>query len=198
MPLGNEPARIVQQKLHYQGRKFSFNVDRIELPNGVIGEWESIRHPGGALAVPITPDGKLVLVKQYRFPTQGRVLEFPAGTIEPGEDPATTIAREIEEETGYHASKWINLGEFFLAPGYCDEIIYAFLAHDLKKLASQPSGDDDEDISVVLMTPAEFEDAIHSGVHSGEQSREQIDAKSIAAYFLASKFIYLMMPGFRS
>jgi ADP-ribose pyrophosphatase len=194
MPLGNEPAKILQQKLHYQGRKFSFNVDRIELPNGVIGEWESIRHPGGALAVPITPDGKLVLVKQYRFPTQGRVLEFPAGTIESGEDPATTIAREIEEETGYHAGKWINLGEFFLAPGYCDEIIYAFLAHDLKKLASQPSGDDDEDISVVLMTPAEFEDAIHSGAHS----REQIDAKSIAAYFLASKFIYLMMPGFRS
>lgn len=188
MPLGNEPAKILQQKMHYQGRKFSFNVDQIELPNGVIGEWESIRHPGGALAVPITPDGKLVLVKQYRFPTQGRILEFPAGTLEVGEDPATTIAREIEEETGYHAGKWINLGEFFLAPGYCDEIIYAFLAHDLQKLASQPPGDDDEDISVVLMTPPEFEDAIHGG--------EQIDAKSIAAYFLASKFIHLLdSPG---
>jgi ADP-ribose pyrophosphatase len=181
MPLGNEPAKILQHKMHYQGRKFSFNVDQIELPNGVTGEWESIHHPGGALAVPITPEGKLVLVKQYRFPTQGRVLEFPAGTLETGEAPATTIARELEEETGYHAHKWQNLGEFFLAPGYCDEIIYAFLAQDLEKLAVQPAGDDDEDISVILMTPLEFEAAIDVG--------EPIDAKSIAAYFLARKFL---------
>jgi ADP-ribose pyrophosphatase len=181
MPLGNEPAKILQQKLHYQGRKFSFHVDRIELPNGVKGEWECIHHPGGALAVPITPDGKLVLVKQYRFPTRGRILEFPAGTLEEGEDPATTIAREIEEETGYHAGKWQNLGEFFLAPGYCDEIIYAYLAQDLEKLAVQPAGDADEDITIVLMTPTEFETAIHAGI--------PIDAKSIAAYFLARKFL---------
>jgi ADP-ribose pyrophosphatase len=181
MPLGTEPAKILQHKLHYQGRKFSFNVDRIELPNGAIGEWESIHHPGGALAVPMTPEGKLVLVKQYRFPTQGRILEFPAGTLEMGEDPATTIAREIEEETGYRAGKWQKLGEFFLAPGYCDEIIYAFLAQDLEKLAVQPAGDDDEDIEIVLMTPAEFEAAIAAG--------EPIDAKSIAAYFLARKYL---------
>jgi ADP-ribose pyrophosphatase len=181
MPLGNEPSKIIQQKLHYQGRKFSFNVDRIELPNGVIGDWEYIGHPGGALVVPITPDGKLVLVKQYRFATQGRILEFPAGTIEVNEDPAMTIEREIQEETGYRAGKWQKLGEFFLAPGYCNEIIYAFLAMDLEKLEIQPSGDDDEDIEVILMTPIEFETAIHNG--------EPIDAKSIAAYFLARKFI---------
>jgi ADP-ribose pyrophosphatase len=181
MPLGNEPAKLLNNKLHYQGRKFSFNVDLIELPNGIIGEWESIHHPGGAMAVPITNDGKLVLVKQYRFPTQGRILEFPAGTLEVGEDPATTIAREIEEETGYHANKWTNLGEFFLAPGYCDEIIYAYLAQDLEQLAVQPVGDDDEDIEVVLMTPAEFEAAIERG--------ESIDAKSIAGYFLARKYL---------
>jgi ADP-ribose pyrophosphatase len=181
MPLGTEPAKILQHKLHYQGRKFSFNVDRIELPNGVVGEWESIHHPGGALAVPMTPEGKLVLVKQYRFPTQGRILEFPAGTLEIGEDPATTIAREIEEETGYRAGKWQKLGEFFLAPGYCDEIIYAFLAQDLEKLAVQPAGDEDEDIEIVLMTPAEFEAEIETG--------EPIDAKSIAAYFLARKHL---------
>jgi ADP-ribose pyrophosphatase len=181
MPLGNEPAKILHKKLYYQGRKFSFNVDRIQLPNGAIGDWECVYHPGGALAVPITPEGQLVLVKQYRFATQGRILEFPAGTLEVGEDPATTIAREIEEETGYRANKWQNLGEFFLAPGYSDEIIYAFLARDLEKLAVQPAGDDDEDIDVILMTPTEFEDAIHAG--------DAIDAKSIAAYFLACKFL---------
>jgi ADP-ribose pyrophosphatase len=181
MPLGNEPAKIIKKKLNYQGRKFSFNVHEIQLPNGVTGEWDYINHPGGALAVPITPEGKLVLVKQYRFPTQGRVLEFPAGTLEVDETPATTIKREIEEETGYRAHKWQDLGEFFLAPGYCDEIIYVFLAQELEKLTVQPAGDDDEDIEIVLMTPAEFEAAIYAG--------EPIDAKSIAAYFLARKFI---------
>jgi ADP-ribose pyrophosphatase len=181
MPLGNEPAKIIKKKLNYQGRKFSFNVHEIQLPNGVTGEWDYINHPGGALAVPINAEGRLVLVKQYRFPTQGRVLEFPAGTLEVGETPATTIKREVEEETGYRAHKWQDLGEFFLAPGYCDEIIYVFLAQELEQLAVQPAGDDDEDIEIVLMTPAEFEAAIYAG--------ESIDAKSIAAYFLARKFI---------
>ena len=181
MPLGNEPAKILKQKLDYQGRKFSFSVNELELPNGVTGDWECIHHPGGAMVVPITNDGKLVLVKQYRFATQGRILEFPAGTLEVGESPAVTIKREIEEETGYRGHKWQDLGEFFLAPGYSDEIIYAFLAQDLEKLAVQPAGDDDEDIAVVLMTPTEFEAAIYNG--------EPIDAKSIAAYFLARRFL---------
>jgi ADP-ribose pyrophosphatase len=181
MPLGNELAKIIKKKLNYQGRKFSFNVSEIQLPNGITGEWEYINHPGGALAVPINAEGRLVLVKQYRFPTQGRVLEFPAGTLEVGETPANTIKREVEEETGYRAHKWQDLGEFFLAPGYCDEIIYVFLAQELEKLAVPPAGDDDEDIEIVLMTPAEFESAIYAG--------EPIDAKSIAAYFLARKFI---------
>jgi ADP-ribose pyrophosphatase len=127
--------------------------------------------------VPVTPDRKLVLVEQYRFATQGRILEFPAGTVEINEDPAATIAREIEEETGYRAGKWRNLGEFFLAPGYSDEIIYAYLAEDLTKLDVQPEGDIDEDINVVLMSYAEFEAAVYGG--------KPIDAKSIAAYFLA-------------
>jgi ADP-ribose pyrophosphatase len=181
MPLGKEPAKILRSKLEYRGRKFSFHVNQIQLPNGVEGEWEYIKHPGGALAVPVTNDGQLVLVRQYRFPTQGRVLEFPAGTLEVGEDPAETIDREVQEETGYRARKWQKLGEFFLAPGYADEIIYAFLATDLEKLSVVPAGDEDEDIEIVLMSPAEFEAAIYGG--------EPVDAKSIAAYFLVRKFL---------
>lgn len=181
MPLGNEPPKLIQQRLAYRGRKFDFQVDRLRLPNGVEGDWECIRHPGGALAIPITPEGKLVLVKQYRFATQGRLLEFPAGTVEPTEDPAETIRREVEEETGYRAHKWRKLGEFFLAPGYSDEVIYAFLAEELEILASPPAQDEDEDIEVVLMTPGELEAAILAG--------EAVDAKSIASFFLARPFL---------
>lgn len=168
-------------RLFFQGRKFQFEVNKLRLPNGVEGEWECIRHPGGALAVPITPDGKLVLVRQYRFAVKGRLLEFPAGTVEKGESPLSTIEREIEEETGYKAHQWQNLGKFPLAPGYSDEYIYAFLAQDLEQLPHPPYQDEDEDIEVVLMSLSEFEEVICRG--------SQVDAKSMAAYFLARPFL---------
>jgi ADP-ribose pyrophosphatase len=135
----SEPSQVLRQRLNYQGRKFNFEVNSLRLPNGVQGDWECIRHPGGALAVPITTDGRLVLVKQYRFAASGRLLEFPAGTVEPNETPMTTVQRELEEETGYRAKEWQELGQFFLAPGYSDEIIYAFLAQGLEKLITPHS-----------------------------------------------------------
>ena len=177
----SELPEILQKRLFYQGRKFSFEVNQLRLPNDAVGEWECIRHPGGALAVPVTQDGKLVLVRQYRFAVVSRLLEFPAGTIEENETPADTIKREIEEETGYRAHSWEVLGNFPLAPGYSDEYIYAFLAKDLERLSEPPQLDDDEDIEVVLMTPDEFESAITNGA--------PIDAKSICSFFLARPYL---------
>jgi ADP-ribose pyrophosphatase len=181
MASGREPPQLLKQRLFYQGRKFNFEVNHLRLPNQSEGDWECIRHPGGALAVPVTPEGKLVLLRQYRFAIQGRLLEFPAGTLEHYEDPAETIKREIEEETGYRANKWQKLGEFALAPGYSDEFIYAFLAEDLEKLDSPPTQDEDEDMETVLMTPQELEQAILGG--------EAVDAKSICSFFLARPFL---------
>lgn len=181
MGLGSEPPQLLQQRLFYRGRKFNFEVNRLRLPNRSEGDWECVRHPGGALAVPVTEDGKLILLRQYRFALKGRILEFPAGTVEPNEDAATTIRREIEEETGYRAHTWKKLGQFALAPGYSDEIIYAFLAQDLEKLETPPSQDADEDIALVLMTPTELEQAILSG--------QPVDAKSISSFFLARPFL---------
>ena len=172
MPIGQEPPQLLKQRLFYEGRKFNFEVTRLRLPNRAEGDWECIRHPGGALAVPVTDDGKLVLVRQYRFALMGRLLEFPAGTIEPDEHPAETIRREIEEETGYRADHWQPLGTFPLAPGYSDELIYAFLATGLTALSEPQQLDEDEDIEVVLMTPNELEKAILAG--------EAVDAKSIS------------------
>lgn len=181
MSSGLEPPQLLKQRLFYQGRKFNFEVNTLRLPNGAKGDWECIRHPGGALAVPVTPDGKLVLLRQYRFAIQGRLLEFPAGTIEQHETAEATIKREIEEETGYRAHRWQELGKFALAPGYSDEYIYAFLAQDLEKLETQPEQDADEDMETILMTPQEFEKAVLMG--------EPIDAKSICSFFLARPFL---------
>ncbi|NJL49288.1 MAG: NUDIX hydrolase [Leptolyngbyaceae cyanobacterium SM2_5_2] len=180
MPLGQEPPQLLKQRLFYEGRKFNFEVNRLRLPNSAEGDWECIRHPGGALAVPVTDDGQLVLVRQYRFAVRGRLLEFPAGTIEPNESAAETIRREIQEETGYMAATWLPLGTFPLAPGYSDEFIYAFLATDLEAV-TPTGGDEDEDLEVVLFTPEQLEKAILAG--------EAIDAKSIASFFLAKPFI---------
>lgn len=181
MPIGREPPQLLKQRLFYQGRKFGFEVNRLRLPNRAEGDWECIRHPGGALAVPVTPEGKLVLVRQYRFTVQGRLLEFPAGTVEQHEDPFATIQREIEEETGYRAGAWQKLGEFFIAPGYSDEVLYAFLAYDLEKLDTPPAQDADEDMQTVLLTPTEFEKAMQEG--------EAIDAKTLSSYLLARPYL---------
>ncbi|MDX2244848.1 MAG: NUDIX hydrolase [Leptolyngbyaceae cyanobacterium bins.302] len=181
MPFGPEPPQLLRQRFFYKGRKFAFEANRLRLPNKAEGEWECVRHPGGALAVPVTPEGKFVLVRQYRFTARGRLLEFPAGTIELDEDPATTIEREIQEETGYRAGSWQKLGEFFVAPGYSDEIIYAYLAQELELLETPPQPDVDEDLSTVLMTADEVEQAIYSG--------ELTDAKSICGFFMARPFL---------
>lgn len=181
MPLGRELPQLLKQRLFYKGRKFDFEVNRLRLPNKSEGEWECIRHPGGALAIPVTADGKLILVRQYRFAVQGRLLEFPAGTVETNEEPWETVQREIEEETGYRAHKWDKLGEFFLAPGYSDEIIYAFLARDLEKLETPPPQEDDEDIEILFLTPEELQIAILEG--------QPVDAKTIASFFLARSFL---------
>lgn len=181
MPYGSEPAQVLREKFTYRGRKFDFEAKHLRLPNQSEGEWECIRHPGGALAVPLTNDGRLAIVRQYRFAAQGRLLEFPAGTVEHGESPEVTIAREIQEEVGYIGNSWRKLGEFFLAPGYSDEIIYAFLATNLQKLEQPPKQDEDEDIEVLLMHPDDVEQAIHNG--------EMTDGKSIAAFTLAKPYL---------
>lgn len=177
MTIGQEPPQRLKQNLFYAGRKFDFEVNRLKLPNGSVGNWECIRHPGGSMAVPVTTDGQFVLVRQYRFAMQGRLLEFPAGTVEKNETPLATIQREIQEETGYEAATWKSLGQFPNAPGYSDEIIYAYLATDLEKLSDAPQLDEDEDIEVVLMSADELEKAILEAA--------PIDAKSIAAFYMA-------------
>ena len=87
MSIGQEPPQLLKKHLFFAGRKFNFEVNRLRLPNKAEGDWECIRHPGGALAVPLTDDGQLILIRQYRFSLQGRLLEFPAGTVEPDETP---------------------------------------------------------------------------------------------------------------
>ena len=174
---------VIKAKIsELKSRKFSFEINKIELPNGHQGEYGTIKHPGAALAVPITSDNKVIILRQYRFAVSRYLLEFPAGTLEIGETPLNSIKREIKEETGYKANKWDKLGVLVPAPGYADEEIYLFLARELTKLDSVPEGDLDEDIEVLIKEPNELDKLIASG-------RETLDAKTVTAWFRAKQFL---------
>ena len=165
-------------------RKIRFERNRIKLPMGVEGTFGIIRHPGASLAVPITDDGQVVLLRQYRFAVQARLLEFPAGTLEEGEDPLDSMKRELGEEAGYSAARWDALGPMLPCPGYSDEVIHCFLARELTPLENPPAGDDDEDLEVVQMSPAELDAALASG-------EEWLDGKSVTAWFRAKQLLGL-------
>ncbi len=110
---------------------------------------EQVIHPGGVCVAAITPNNTLLFVKQYRFGVEKPLLEFPAGLIEPNEDPKVTALRELEEETGYLANHIKTLGSYYLSPGYSSEIIHLYFAKDLKKTSQNL--DLFEDIEVIEM-----------------------------------------------
>ena len=129
--------------------------------------------------MPITDDGQVVVLRQYRFAVQARLLEFPAGTLEEGEDPLDSMKRELGEEAATALERWMPLARCCL-PGYSDEVIYCFLARELTRLENPPEGDDDEDLEVLLMTPEDLDACLASG-------DEWLDGKSITAWYRAKQ-----------
>ena len=175
-------ATIKETISELKTKKFSFEINRVQLPNGHEGEYGQIIFPNAACAVPITEDNKVILIRQYRFAVSRYLLEFPAGTLEIGETPKQSIEREIQEETGFKAEKWDELGALVNAPGYSNEVIHLFLARDLSKLKSEVKGDLDEDIEVLILDPEELDNLIAGG-------DEILDAKTVTAWFRAKQFL---------
>ena len=179
-----EPFELLNTVESVDARKLRFEHNLIKLPMGVETTFGMIRHPGASLAVPITNDGQVVLLRQYRFAVQARLLEFPAGTLEESEDPLESMQRELGEEAGYSARQWDLLGPMLPCPGYSDEVIHCFLARELTPLENPAAGDDDEDLEVVLMSPAQLDAALASG-------DEWLDGKSVTAWFRAKQLLGL-------
>ena len=179
-----EPSQLLETLECMDVRKIRFERNRLKPPMGVEGTFGIIRHPGASLAVPITDDGQVVLLRQYRFAVQARLLEFPAGTLEEGEDPLESMQRELGEEAGYSAARWDGLGPMLPCPGYSDEVIHCFLARELTPLENPPAGDEDEDLEVVQMSPADLDARLASG-------DEWLDGKSVTAWFRAKQLLGL-------
>jgi ADP-ribose pyrophosphatase len=123
------------------------DVDRIVEPSGSEVEREIVRHRGAAVLLPVTADGRIVLVRQYRYGADELMLEAPAGTIDIGERPEETARRELVEETGYHPGRLEKLLEFYPSPGILTELMHLFLATELEKRAASP--EEDESLEVV-------------------------------------------------
>jgi ADP-ribose pyrophosphatase len=123
--------KILKSQILYKGKVFDHQVDEIEYASGNIGIREVAIHPGGAVVVPVKDDGKIILVKQFRYPLQKTLIELPAGKLDKGEDPLICATRELEEETGYRAKEIKKLGEIYTAPGYCTEVLHIYFAGGL-------------------------------------------------------------------
>lgn len=139
--------KTLEQEYKYNGRIINLRVDKAELPNGETCTREVVEHNGGVTVAALTDDGELLFVKQFRYPYGEVVLELPAGKLEKGEDPFRAGIRELKEETGAVASKYIDLGKFYPTPGYCGETIYLYGATGIT--FENPDPDDDEFLEAV-------------------------------------------------
>ncbi len=139
--------RQLASELLYQGRVVSLHRDQVAMPDGQVVERVVVEHHGAVAVVPVTDQGEVILVRQWRYPTGEALLEIPAGGVEPGEDPEAAAMRELQEEIGYRPGKLVKMGEFFTAPGFCSELLHLYLATELTP--SRLPGDADEDIEVV-------------------------------------------------
>lgn len=138
--------KTLSSRLVHQGRVIALEVHQIELRNGTQRQREVVRHPGATAVVAMDDEGKVLLVRQFRYPIGRELLEIPAGTLEPNEEPTVCAARELQEETGYKPLELVPMGGVFMAPGYTDEYIHFFYA---PRLAHAPlEADDDEYITL--------------------------------------------------
>lgn len=149
---------------------FEIKTRRVAI-NGREHDFYYLPHPG-AVAIAAVQDGEIVLIRQLRPSIEQRIWEVPAGTLEPGEDPAVCAARELAEETGYRAQEIRHLLSFYIAPGYSTEFLHLYLARGLTP--GEQSFDEGENIDEVAWFPLE---QAHRMIRDGQI----VDAKSIVA-----------------
>jgi len=159
----------------YNGKIINVQKNIVQLPSGGNTIREVVLHNGAVAIIPVIDEDNILLVKQFRYPTDKILLELPAGTLNNRENPKSCAKRELEEETGFQAKKFIQILETFVAPGYSNEIMYTFVATDLYK--TRKNLDYDENIEVVKIKVKEVMKLILDG--------KITDAKTICGILIA-------------
>jgi ADP-ribose diphosphatase len=174
--------RLISSQLVYEGRIFDVTVDRVRLPHGREATLEVVRHEGSVVLVPMTADGRLLLVRQYRHAAGRFLWELPAGSLESGEDPEAAATRECQEELGLIPGRIERLQTLFPTPGFCTETMTYFQVTALREPgADDPAAHQDEDESIEVA--AYSVDEIRALILSGEIA----DLKTVAGVWLLSQ-----------
>ena len=174
--------KCVSSRDIFKGRIVHVHVDDVELIDGSRAVREIVEHDGGVTVIPVDAEGNVYCVRQYRYAFGKSIIETPAGKLEKGEDPFECAVRELSEETGFKAGKYVYLGEFYPSPGYCHEKLYAYLALDLTK--GEAHLDEGEYLDVVKFSLEELVDMV--------MNNELEDAKTIIAILKADKYLKSM------
>jgi ADP-ribose pyrophosphatase len=172
-----QPETKISGNRVFNGKLVKLDVDRVRLRDGSSGTREVVRHPGASVVLPLLDDGRMIMIRQFRYPTLEVLLELPAGTLEENEDPLVCAGRELIEETGWQARELHRLGSIFTTPGFTDELIHCFVAEGLSPAAGGTAHEPDEAIDVVIMSC----DEVHELARTGQLQ----DAKTLATVFLA-------------
>lgn len=164
--------KCIASKKIFEGKILNLRVDEVEVSkNGRRVTREVVEHGNAVAVLAIDECGRILLVRQFRYPLNAELIEIPAGLMEPGEDPAQAAQRELREETGYSALRWTSLPAIWSTPGFSDEKLYLFLAEALEWSPLNP--DEDEDIALLRYTPDEARALL--------DSNEAQDAKTLMA-----------------
>jgi len=171
--------KVLSSKLMFQGRVFDVRRDRVIEPSGIKATRDWIVHPGSAVVLPVFPDGRILMIRQYRHATRQYMWELVAGHKEKGESPVEGARRELLEETGYTARRFKNLLEIYPSPGMLSERMDIFLAQGLTEGTAQP--EDDETITLRIFTLDEIKRWMQAG--------KIRDSKSVSGILYYATFV---------
>jgi ADP-ribose pyrophosphatase len=163
----------------FKGEVFGVRIDEVETQTGHIMRVDIVEHCGAVVLIPIDDNGLVWFVRQYRHPTGRNVLELPAGTLDPHEEPEACAVRECREEIGMTPGRLLSLGWAYIAPGYSTEVAHFFLAEQLASAPLDP--DEHEDLHIECLSWNRIIEMI--------SEKELHDAKSLAGLFLARTHI---------
>lgn len=175
----NARAKVLRSEMVYQGKVFGVRRDEVVEPGGVRATREVVTHPGSVVVLPVFPDGRVLMIRQYRYATRQFLWELVAGRIDEGENVQKAAARELLEETGYRAKRFRVFLDVFPTPGFLEERMYILLATGLTAGQAQP--EEDERITMKTFTRPQLEKMMR---------RNQLrDAKSIAGLLYYFRFL---------
>jgi ADP-ribose pyrophosphatase len=178
-PRSKSTGKILRSEVIYKGPIFGVRRDEVLEPTGVRATREVITHPGSVVVMPVLPDGRIILIRQYRHAARQFLWELVAGRMDPGESIRQAAARELIEETGYRAKRLRVFLDLFPTPGFLEERMYILIAEAITAGSAEP--EEDEKIVAKAFTRAELEKMIQRGVLR--------DAKSVAGLLYYFNFL---------